>query len=154
LAVLAFDNLSGDPGMAYFSDGVSEEIQQTFARGADLKVIGRTSSFQLRGADKTVRKAAAELKATHVLDGSVRRRGERVRISAQLIDCASETALWSNRFDRDLTDIFALQDEIAAEVASFDLIWVNGEDFRAPPLIDRKKRLRKVVRKNPQKVRA
>src|SRR5215469_13380102 len=97
LAVLAFDNLSGDPEMAYFSDGVSEEVQDTLARGAELKVIGRTSAFQLRGIDKTVRKAAAELKATHVLDGSVRRSGQRVRISAQLIDCADETTLWSNR---------------------------------------------------------
>jgi TolB-like protein/tetratricopeptide (TPR) repeat protein len=118
LAVLAFDNLSGDPEMAYFSDGVSEEIQQTVARGADLKVIGRTSSFQFRGADKAVRKVVADLKATHILDGSVRRSGARVRISAQLIECSGETTLWSDRYDRDLTDIFALQDEIAASVAA------------------------------------
>jgi TolB-like protein len=117
LAVLAFDNLSGDPEMTYFSDGVSEEIQQTVARGADLKVLGRTSSFQFRGADKAVRKVVAELKATHILDGSVRRSGSRVRIAAQLIECGTETTLWSDRFDRDLTDIFALQDEIAAAVA-------------------------------------
>jgi TolB-like protein len=118
LAVLAFDNLSGDPEMAYFSDGVSEEIQDTLSRGADLKVIGRTSAFQLRGAEKTVRKAASELKATHVLDGSVRRSGQRVRVTAQLIECASETTLWSSRFDEELTDVFALQDEIAAAVAA------------------------------------
>lgn len=117
LAVLAFDNLSGDPEMAYFSDGVSEEIQDTVARGADLKVIGRTSSFQLRGADKSVRRVVEELGASHILDGSVRRSGERVRITTQLIECASGATLWSNRFDRDLTDIFALQDEIAAAVA-------------------------------------
>jgi TolB-like protein/DNA-binding winged helix-turn-helix (wHTH) protein len=130
LAVLAFDNLSGDPEMTYFSDGVSEEIQETVARGADLKVIGRTSAFQLRGADKTVRKAATELKATHVLDGSVRRVGQRVRISAQLIECASETTLWSDRFDRELTDIFALQDEIAAAVAAA----LRAEFSRSGPL--------------------
>jgi TolB-like protein len=117
LAVLAFDNLSGDPEMAYFSDGVSEEIQDTVARGADLKVIGRTSSFQLRGADKSVKRVVEELGATHILDGSVRRSGERVRITTQLIECAGGATLWSNRFDRDLTDIFALQDEIAAAVA-------------------------------------
>jgi TolB-like protein/Flp pilus assembly protein TadD len=117
LAVLAFDNLSTDPEMGFFSDGVSEEIQETLARGAELKVIGRTSAFQLRGANKTVRKAASELRATHVLDGSVRRAGQRVRISAQLIECASETTLWANRFDGELADIFALQDEIAAAVA-------------------------------------
>ena len=117
LAVLAFDNLSGDPEMAYFSDGVSEEIQDTVARGADLKVIGRSSSFQLRGADKTVKRVVEELHATHILDGSVRRSGDRVRITTQLIECAGGTTLWTNRFDRDLTDIFALQDEIAASVA-------------------------------------
>jgi TolB-like protein len=117
LAVLAFDNLSGDPEMAYFSDGVSEEIQDTVARGVDIKVIGRTSSFQLRGADKSVKRVVEELSATHILDGSVRRAGERVRITTQLIECAGGKTLWSNRFDRDLTDIFALQDEIAAAVA-------------------------------------
>ncbi len=118
LAVLAFDNLSGDPDMTYFSDGISEEIQNTVARGTELKVIGRASSFQFRGADKAAAHVAAELDATHVLDGSVRRSGSRVRISAQLIECAQETTLWSERFDRDLTDIFALQDEIAAAVAA------------------------------------
>ena len=118
LAVLAFDNLCGDADMAFFSDGVSEEIQQTVARAADLKVIGRTSSFHYRGADKHARRVAAELKATHLLDGAVRRSGGRVRISAQLIECAGETTLWSDRFERDLTDVFALQDEIAAAVAA------------------------------------
>ncbi len=118
LAVLPFDNLSGDPEMAHFSDGVAEEILQTVARGADLRVIGRTSSFQYRGPDKIVSRLAAELRATHVLDGSVRRDATRVRISTQLIECAGQTTLWSERFDRDLTDIFALQDEIATAVAS------------------------------------
>jgi len=117
LAVLAFDNLSGDPQLAYFSDGVSEEILDTVARGSALKVIARSSSFQFRGADKAVRKVAAELGASHLLDGSVRQSGARVRISAQLVDCASDIALWSNRFEGDLDDIFALQDEIALAVA-------------------------------------
>ena len=118
LAVLAFDNLSGDPEMAYFSDGVSEEIQETVAKGAQLKVIGRASSFQFRGADKAAARVGAELGASHVLDGSVRRSGPRVRISAQLVECAGSTTLWSDRFDRELTDIFELQDEIAAAVAA------------------------------------
>ncbi len=118
LAVLPFDNLSGEADMAWFSDGVSEEIQQTLARRAALKVIGRTSSFQFRGADKVVARVAAELKATHVLDGSVRRSGSRVRIAAQLVECAGQTTLWSDSFDRDLSDIFALQDEIAAAIAA------------------------------------
>ena len=117
LAVLAFDNLSGDPEVAYFSDGVSEEIQQVVAQGSDLRVIARSSSFQFRGAGKAVRNVAAELKATHLLDGSVRRSGARVRIAAQLVECASGTTLWTNRFDGDLTDIFDLQERIAAAVA-------------------------------------
>lgn len=118
LAVLAFDNLSGDAEMAYFSDGVSEEILQTVARGAELKVIGRGSSFQFRGADKAAAHVAKTLKATHVLDGSVRRSGAKVRISANLIECAGETTLWSDRFDRELSDVFVLQDEIAGAVAA------------------------------------
>ncbi len=118
LAVLAFDNLSSDAEMAHFSDGVSEEILHTVSRGADLKVIGRASSFQFRGSEKATAHVANELKATHVLDGSVRRSGSRVRISAQLVESATQTTLWSDRFDRDLSDVFALQDEIAAAVAA------------------------------------
>ena len=117
LAILAFDNLSGDPDLSYFSDGVSEEIQHMVAQNTDLRVIARSSSFQFRGADKAVRKVAAELKVTHLLDGSVRRSGERVRISAQLVRCDGEETLWANRFDGDLSDVFALQDRIAQAVA-------------------------------------
>jgi adenylate cyclase len=118
LAVLAFDNLSGNPELAYFSDGLSEEILQTVACGAELKVIGRSSSFQFRGAGKAAKNIAGELNATHVLDGSVRQSGGRLRIGAHLIECATETTLWADRFDRDLTDVFALQDEIAGAVAT------------------------------------
>lgn len=118
LAVLAFDNLSGEADLVYFSDGVSEEILQTVARTTKLRVIGRGSSFQFRGAEKAARRVASALKATHVLDGSVRRSGERVRVSANLIECAGETTLWSDRYDRELSDIFALQDDIAAAVAA------------------------------------
>lgn len=118
LAVLPFDNLSGDAEMAYFSDGVSEEILQTVARGTELKVIGRGSSFQFRGADKAAAHVARVIKATHVLDGAVRRSGAKVRISANLIECARETTMWSDRFDRELSDVFVLQDEIATAVAA------------------------------------
>jgi TolB-like protein len=118
LAVLAFDNLSGDPNMSYFSDGVSEEILQTIAQTTKLRVIGRGSSFQFRGSDKAAAHVKRSLKATYVLDGAVRRSGTRVRISAQLIECAGETTLWSGRFERELSDIFALQDEIAESVAT------------------------------------
>jgi TolB-like protein len=118
LAVLAFDNLSGEADMAYFSDGVSEEILQTVAGKVGIKVIGRGSSFQFRGADKAAARVAAALKATHILDGSVRRSGARVRIATSLVECRNETTLWSERFERDLSDVFAVQDEIAAAVAA------------------------------------
>jgi TolB-like protein/DNA-binding SARP family transcriptional activator len=117
LAVLAFDNLSGDPGMTYLSDGVSQEIQQTVSQGSELKVIARSSSFQFRGADKAVRNVAAGLGATHLLDGSIQIRGDRLRISAQLVDCVGEATLWADRVDGDLNHVFELQDQIAAAVA-------------------------------------
>ena len=118
MAVLPFDNLSGDADLLYFSDGVSEEILQTVTQTTGVEVIGRSSSFQFRGPGKATRRVAAELGCTHILDGSVRRSGNRVRISASLIECAGQTVLWSGRFDRDLADVFALQDEIAAAVAA------------------------------------
>ncbi len=115
LAVLAFDNQSSDPEMEFFSDGVSEEIIQRLARGAKLKVIGRTSSFQFRGDRKA--EAAQSLNCSHVLDGSIRRSGERVRISAHLVEASSRTTLWSDRYDRSLEDLFAVQDEISENIA-------------------------------------
>jgi adenylate cyclase len=118
LAVLPFDNLSDDREMQFFSDGVSEEIIQRLSRGAGMKVIGRTSSFQFRGADKTARNVAKELRCSHILDGSIRRAGGRVRIAAHLVEAASQTTLWSDRYDRSLEDIFAVQDEISEHIAA------------------------------------
>jgi TolB-like protein len=115
LAVLAFHNLSSDPEMQFFSDGVSEEIIQRLSRGAKLKVIGRTSSFQFRGEQKA--EAAVRLNCSHVLDGSIRRAAGRVRVSAHLVEASSRTTLWSDRYDRGLEDIFAVQDEISENIA-------------------------------------
>jgi TolB-like protein len=115
IAVLAFDNLSSDPEMQFFSDGVSEEIIQRLSRGANLKVIGRTSSFQFRGEQKA--EAAGSLGCSHVLDGSVQRAAGRVRISASLVETQSLTTMWSDRYDRSLEDIFAVQDEISKHIA-------------------------------------
>jgi adenylate cyclase len=115
LAVLAFDNLSSDPEMQFFSDGVSDEIIQRLARGAKLKVIGRSSSFQFRGERKA--EAARELGCSHVLDGSIRRAAGRVRIAAHLVEASSRTTLWSDRYDRGLEDIFAVQDELSESIA-------------------------------------
>ena len=116
LAVLPFDNLSNDAEMDFFSDGVSEDIIQRLSRGAGLKVIGRTSSFQFRGAHKA--DAADALGCTHVLDGSIRRAAGRVRVSAHLVETRSRTTLWSDRYDRDIEDIFAVQDEISEQIAA------------------------------------
>ena len=115
LAVLPFDNLSTDPEMQFFSDGVSEEIIQRLSRGAKLRVIGRTSSFQFRGEHKA--EAVRTLNCSHILDGSIRRAAGRVRISAHLVEASSRTTLWSDRYDRGLEDIFAVQDDIAESIA-------------------------------------
>ncbi len=116
LAVLPFDNLSSDAEMQFFSDGVSEDILGRIIRGSKLKAISRTSSFQFRGVDKP--KAAAALKATHVVDGSIRRAGGKVRIAAHLTEAASQQTLWSDKYDRGLEDIFAVQDEISEAIAA------------------------------------
>jgi TolB-like protein len=116
LAVLAFDNLSTDPEMQFFSDGISDEIIQRLSRGAKLGVIGRTSSFQFRGERKA--EAAERLNCSHVLDGSIRRAAERVRISAHLVETTSRTTVWSDRYDCALQDVFAVQDQISENIAS------------------------------------
>ncbi len=116
LAVLPFDNLSNDAEMQFFSEGVSDELLQRLSRGANLRVIGRTSSFQFRGERKS--EAANALKCTHVLDGSIRRAAGRVRLSVHLVETATQTTLWSDRFDRDLQDMFMVQDEIADNIAT------------------------------------
>jgi TolB-like protein len=118
LAVLAFENLCNGEDMAWFANGVSEEILQTVASGAAFTVIGRGSSFQFRGAERSASHVAAALNVTHLLDGSVRRRGPTVRISAHLVECAGQTTLWSDRFDRELSDVLAVQDEVARAVAA------------------------------------
>ena len=113
LAVLPFDNLSNDPEFDYFADGVSEEILQSIARGSPVKVIGRTSSFQYRGNNKVIPRIAQELGATHLLDGSVRRSGETLRVSAHLMELADQTMLWADRFDGSTSSPFDLQDAVA-----------------------------------------
>ena len=118
LAVLPFDNLSGDAELLYFTDGVSEEQSSRDGRAVD-RPEGDWTVIQLPvpGADSGQRRVAAELNCSHLLDGSVRRSGARVRISASLVECVGQTTLWTGRFDRDLSDVFALQDEIGAAVA-------------------------------------
>lgn len=115
LAVLPFDNHAGGPEALYFSDGVSEEILEAVSRVPGLKVIGRTSAFSFRGERKA--EAAQSLHATHVLDGSVRRVGTRMRVHAELTEGESGTLLWGEKYDCDIAEAFSVQDTIAAQVA-------------------------------------
>jgi serine/threonine-protein kinase len=117
IAVLPFANLSTDPENEYFSDGITEEIINAVAAIHGLRVTARTSAFQFKGKDDDVRDIGHRLGVGTVLEGSVRKAGNRVRVTAQLIDVAGGFHLWSQRFDRDLEDIFAVQDEIAAAIA-------------------------------------
>lgn len=116
IAVLPFVNMSADPDQEYFSDGLAEEIINLLAHIPGLKVIARTSAFSFRGKEQDIRGIADALGVTHVLEGSVRRAGSRLRITGQLIHAADGTHLWSERYDRELSDIFAIQDEISAAI--------------------------------------
>jgi serine/threonine-protein kinase len=117
IAVLPFVNMSSDPEQDYFSDGISEEILNELAQLPGLRVASRTSAFTFRGENRNMGEIAAKLKVAHVLEGSVRKSGNRVRIAAQMIDASNEKHLWSEIYDRELTDIFAIQSEIARAVA-------------------------------------
>jgi eukaryotic-like serine/threonine-protein kinase len=117
IAVLPFANMSGDPEQEYFSDGLTEEIIPSLSRIPGLKVIARTSAFAFKGQNLDVRKIAGTLGVTHILEGSVRKAGNRVRVTAQLIAAEDGSHLWSERFNADLADVFAVQDSIAAAIA-------------------------------------
>jgi TolB-like protein/Tfp pilus assembly protein PilF len=116
IAVLPFVNISGDEENEYFSDGLTEELLNLLAKVDDLRVSSRTSSFAFKGKDTNIPSVARELKVAHILEGSVRKSGMNVRITAQLIDVETDSHLWSETYDRELDDIFAIQDEIAAAV--------------------------------------
>jgi serine/threonine-protein kinase len=117
IAVLPFANMSGDPEQEYFSDGLAEEISNALVRVPGLKVIARTSAFAFKGQHVDVRRIAETLGVNHILEGSVRKAGQRVRVTAQLIVASDGSHLWSERYDRDLADVFAIQDEIAGAIA-------------------------------------
>ena len=117
IAVLPFANLSPDPDDAYFADGLAEELLNVLARIADLKVTSRSSSFAFRGTTAGAREIAARLGVAHLLQGSVRRQGDAVRITAQLIDASDDRQLWSESYDRRISDIFQVQQEISQAIA-------------------------------------
>lgn len=116
IAVLPFVNISGDPEQEYFSDGLTEEIITALSKVHNMFVIARNSVFAYKGTPVKVQQVAEELGVRYVLEGSVRKAGDRVRITAQLVDAATGGHLWSERYDRDLKDIFALQDEITMKI--------------------------------------
>ena len=116
IAVIPFVNLSSDPEQAFFADGVAEEVLNLLARIPGLRVISRSSSFTFRGDELEIPEIARRLNVAHILEGSVRKAGNRIRITAQLIEANSDTHLWSETFDRNLDDIFAIQDEIAGMI--------------------------------------
>jgi adenylate cyclase len=116
LAVLPFNNMSGDPEQEYFSDGITEDIITDLSKVAGLMVIARNSSFAYKGKSPDVRTVGRDLGVGSVLEGSIRKAGNRVRITAQLIDAASGGHLWAERYDRELTDIFEVQDEVTRRI--------------------------------------
>jgi len=118
VCVLPFTNISGDPEQEYFSDGITEDIITDLSKVSALAVVSRSTAFTFKGKRADVGQVARQLQVTHVLEGSVRKSGNRVRITAQLIEGATDSHLWAERYDRDLNDIFALQDEISEAIVS------------------------------------
>jgi adenylate cyclase len=118
ICVLPFANMSGDPEQEYFSDGITEDIITDLSKVSALIVVSRNTAFSFKAKHIDIAQVARQLNVTHVLEGSVRKAGNRVRITAQLIEGATDTHLWAERYDRDLNDIFALQDEISEAIVN------------------------------------
>jgi adenylate cyclase len=127
--VLPFANLSGDAQQDYFSDGVTEDIITELSRFSELMVIARNSAFQYKGKAVDIRQVGRELGARYVLEGSVRRMGNRIRIAAQLIDAATGAHRWAERYDRQLHDAFAVQDEVARATVAVLAAQVNRAEI-------------------------
>jgi TolB-like protein len=128
IAVLAFDDLSPDGDQAYFADGLSEELLNVLAQVPELKVAGRTSSFAFKGTNTDLREIGELLNVAHILEGSVRKSGNRIRVTAQLIKADDGFHLFSETYDRDLEDIFAVQDEIAQKISAALLTEIVGTE--------------------------
>jgi TolB-like protein/class 3 adenylate cyclase/Flp pilus assembly protein TadD len=131
IAVLPFDNMSGDPDQEFLADGLAEDIITALSKVSEIFVIARNSTFAYKGKSIDVRRVASELGVRTVLEGSVRRAGDRVRITAQLVDAESGRHLWADRFDRQIADIFELQDEITQEIVTeLEVKLTRGEQVR------------------------
>src|SRR5262245_17647470 len=131
ICVLPFVNMSGDPEQEYFSDGITEDVITDLSKISALGVIARNSAFMYKGKQLDILKVARELKVSHVLEGSVRKAGGRVRISAQLVDGATNSHVWAERYDRDSSDIFALQDEISQAIVKALKLRLMPEEKKA-----------------------
>ena len=131
IAVLPFVNMSGESENEYFSDGISEEILNLLTKLPQLKVASRTSSFSLKGEKVDIPTAARQLGVGTILEGSVRRAGERVRITAQLIEADSDSHLWSETYDREMKDVFAIQDDIAQSIVKALQVTLSPQERRA-----------------------
>ncbi len=133
IAVLPFDNMSGDPEQEYFSDGITEDLITDLSKIRELFVVARHATFTYKGKRVMPQQVARELGVGHVLEGSVRKAGTRLRITAQLIDAATGGHLWAERYDRNLTDIFVLQDEITEKiVTALEVKLTEGEQEQVP----------------------
>src|SRR5437868_4893258 len=131
IAVLPFENLSGNPENAYFTDGIQEEILMRLAKIADLKVVSRTSTVRYKRSPENLREIATQLGVANVLEGSVQRTADRVHVNVQLIKAASDTHLWAEAYDRKLTDIFAVESEIAKTIADTLQAKLTGSERNA-----------------------
>ena len=112
VAILPFDNMSGDPEQEYFSDGISEDLITALSRIRQIRVVARNSTFSYKGKSPNIRQVSEELGARYVVEGSVRKAGNRIRVTAQLIDGKTGNHIWAERYDREITDIFDVQDEL------------------------------------------
>ena len=134
--------MSGDKEQEYFSDGLAEEIINALVKVPGLKVIARTSAFAFKGQNTDIRKIAETLGVTNILEGSVRRSGNRIRVTAQLITAADGSHLWSERYDREMADVFAVQDEISAAIAGALRVKLSPQRCREATLHSQASRLR------------
>ena len=139
IAVLPFENISNDTLQQYFSDGITEDIITQLSKIADLKVISRTSVMQFRNTTRSIREIAEELNVAAILEGSVRKEGNNVRITAQLIDASTDRHIWSEQYDRDASEVFAIQSEVAQQIAN---------QLNAKLTADEDKRLQKKATEN------
>ena len=131
IAVLPFVNMSADPENEYFTDGVAEEIINALTKVQALRVVSRTSAFAFKGKNQDIRKVGEQLNVSTVLEGSVRKAGTKLRVTAQLVNVADGYHLWSERYDRELEDVFAIQDEIAGNIVKALRVMLSEEEKRA-----------------------